>query len=124
VTFYVHEHNHVVPHSAFCEQTPDEMYFGTAEAVPEALTSRAAAARRARMEANRSALCTTCRPSAPHDRPAANCCPDRTLVRLDGDPQGEADARGPSKLRADPCPGSDSPFIDHISFLEWRELAR
>jgi hypothetical protein len=60
VTFYVHEHNHVLPHSAFCGQTPDEMYFGTGEAVPGELTSRAATARRARMEANRSALCTTC----------------------------------------------------------------
>jgi transposase InsO family protein len=60
VTFYVHQHNHVLPHSAFCGQTPDEMYFGTGEAVPGELTSRAATARRARMEANRSALCTTC----------------------------------------------------------------
>jgi transposase InsO family protein len=60
VTFYVHEHNHVLPHSAFRGQTPDEMYFGSGEAVPGELTSRAAAARRARMEANRGALCTTC----------------------------------------------------------------
>jgi hypothetical protein len=29
VAFYVHEHNHVLPHSAFQGQTPDEMYFGT-----------------------------------------------------------------------------------------------
>ena len=61
VTFYVHEHNQVLPHSAFRGQTPDEMYFGTGEAVPEDLTSRATAARRARQEANRSASCTTCR---------------------------------------------------------------
>jgi transposase InsO family protein len=27
VAFYVHEHNHVLPHSAFRGQTPDEMYF-------------------------------------------------------------------------------------------------
>ena len=27
VTFYVHQHNHVLPHSAFRGQTPDEMYF-------------------------------------------------------------------------------------------------
>ena len=59
VTFYVHEHNHVLPHSAFRGQTPNEMYFGTGEAVPRDLTSRAAAARRARLEANRSASCTT-----------------------------------------------------------------
>jgi hypothetical protein len=29
VTFYVDEHNRVLPHSAFRGQTPDEMYFGT-----------------------------------------------------------------------------------------------
>ena len=60
VTFYVDEHNRVLPHSAFRGQTPDEMYFGTGDAVPADLTSRAAAARRARVEANRSAACQTC----------------------------------------------------------------
>jgi hypothetical protein len=30
VTFYVHEHNHVLPHSAFQGQTPDEMYLAPA----------------------------------------------------------------------------------------------
>ena len=63
VEFYVQEHNRVLPHSAFHGQTPDEMYFGTGDAVPADLTSRAAAARRARVEANRSAACETC-PSA------------------------------------------------------------
>jgi hypothetical protein len=33
VAFYVHEHNHVLPHSAFRGQTPDEMYFGTGDAL-------------------------------------------------------------------------------------------
>jgi putative transposase len=60
VTFYVHEHNHVLPHSAFRGQTPDEMYFGTGETVPGDLTSRATAARRARIEANRATSCRTC----------------------------------------------------------------
>ena len=60
VTFYVHQHNHVLPHSAFRGQTPDEMYFGTGDAVPADLASLAAAARRARVEANRSASCETC----------------------------------------------------------------
>ena len=60
VEFYVQEHNHVLPHSAFCGQTPDEMYFGTGDAVRVDLTSRAAAARRVRAEANRSATCGTC----------------------------------------------------------------
>ena len=60
VAFYVDEHNRVLPHSAFRGQTPDEMYFGTGDAIPADLTSRAAAARRARVEANRSASCATC----------------------------------------------------------------
>jgi transposase InsO family protein len=60
VAFYVHEHNRVLPHSAFRGQTPDEMCFGTGDAVPADLLSRAVAARRARMEANRSATCETC----------------------------------------------------------------
>jgi putative transposase len=60
VAFYVHEHNRVLPHSAFRGQTPDEMYVGTGDAVPADLTSRAAAARRARVEANRSAACGRC----------------------------------------------------------------
>ena len=60
VTFYVDEHNRVLPHSAFRGQTPDEMYFGMGDAVSTDLTSSAAAARRARGEANRSASCETC----------------------------------------------------------------
>jgi putative transposase len=60
VEFYVQEHNRVLPHSAFHGQTPDEMYFGTGGAVPADLMSRAGAARRTRVEANRSALCATC----------------------------------------------------------------
>ena len=57
VEFYVQEHNGVLPHSAFRGQTPDEMYFGTGDAVPADLTAHAAAARRARVEANRAAAC-------------------------------------------------------------------
>jgi transposase InsO family protein len=60
VAFYVDEHNRVLPHSAFRGQTPDEMYFGTGDGVPADLTVRAATARRARVEANRSTSCETC----------------------------------------------------------------
>jgi putative transposase len=60
VAFYVHEYKAVLPHSAFRGQTPDEIYFGTGDAVPADLTSRTAAARRARVEANRSTSCETC----------------------------------------------------------------
>jgi hypothetical protein len=60
VAFYVDEHNRVLPHSAFRGQMPDEMYFGTGDAMSAELASRATAARRARGEANRSASCATC----------------------------------------------------------------
>jgi transposase InsO family protein len=60
VEFYVQQHNRVLPHSAFSGQTPDEMYFGTGDTVPVDLTARAAAARQARVAANRSAKCGTC----------------------------------------------------------------
>jgi hypothetical protein len=43
VAFYVDEHNRLLPHSAFRGQTPDEMYYGTADTVPTDLTSGAAA---------------------------------------------------------------------------------
>jgi transposase InsO family protein len=60
VAFHVHEHDHVLPHSAFRGQTADEMYFGIGDAVPADLSARAADARRARVAANRSASCQTC----------------------------------------------------------------
>jgi transposase InsO family protein len=60
VAFYVEEHNHVLPHSAFRGQTPDETYFGTGDAILADLRSRAAAARHARVAANQSTSCETC----------------------------------------------------------------
>jgi transposase InsO family protein len=60
VEFYVQQHNRVLPHSAFRGQTPDEMYFGTGDAIPADLTARASAARWARAKANRSAACGMC----------------------------------------------------------------
>ena len=60
VAFYVDEHNRVLPHSAFVGQSPDEMYFGTRDAIPAELASRADAARRTRLQANRSVNCKTC----------------------------------------------------------------
>jgi transposase InsO family protein len=60
VAFYVDEHNRVLPHSALRGQTPDELYFGTGDTIEADLTSRGAAARLARVKANRSASCPTC----------------------------------------------------------------
>ena len=60
VAFYVDEHNRVLPHSAFGGQTPDEMYYRTGDEIPAALAARAGAARRARLQANRSVSCDVC----------------------------------------------------------------
>ena len=63
VAFYVDQHNRVLAHSVFHRQTPEEMYLGTGDAVPADPESRAAAAHRTHVEANRSASCEIC-PSA------------------------------------------------------------
>lgn len=60
VAFYVDEHNRVIPHAAFRGLTPDEMYFGTAGPDSSDLSSRMAAARVARLQANRAACCPVC----------------------------------------------------------------
>ncbi len=53
VQFYVDEHNTRLPHSAFSGQTPDEMYFGTGDHLPNELENSRKAARQARLKANR-----------------------------------------------------------------------
>ena len=60
VAFYVHEHNTRLPHSAFRGQTPDEMYFGTGNHVPDKLEAARQAARQARAETNRKRTCRVC----------------------------------------------------------------
>lgn len=60
VTFYVDEHNARLPHSAFQGQTPDEMYYGTGNHIPDELDAAKKVARRARMLVNRTTSCQTC----------------------------------------------------------------
>jgi hypothetical protein len=60
VAFYVKEHNSRLPHSAFCGQTPDEMYFKTGESIPEELEAARQKARQARAETNRKRDCEAC----------------------------------------------------------------
>lgn len=60
VGFYVAEHNGRLPHSAFRGQTPDEVYFGTGDAVPGRLAAAREAARHDRLEFNRAQHCTVC----------------------------------------------------------------
>jgi putative transposase len=62
VAFYVEEHNAHLPHSAFRGQTPDEMYFGTGDRIPEVLDAAKKLARQSRMEVNRATSCPTCQP--------------------------------------------------------------
>ena len=63
VQFYVKEHNERLPHSAFRGQTPDEMYFGLGDEVPEELDAARKAARQERLEVNRALSCLTCDPT-------------------------------------------------------------
>jgi hypothetical protein len=60
VAFYVREHNTRLPHSAFRGQTPDEMYFGTGDHIPDELEVAKSNARQDRMALNRSLSCSTC----------------------------------------------------------------
>jgi transposase InsO family protein len=59
-TFYVDQHNRVVPHSAFKGRTPDEMHFGKGSDIPRQLSDARAVAREARMSANRAVRCSKC----------------------------------------------------------------
>jgi len=60
VAFYVQEHNTRLPHSAFDGQTPDEMYLGTGNEVPQILEATRKVARQARLQANRRTTCSYC----------------------------------------------------------------
>jgi transposase InsO family protein len=61
--FYVDQHNRVIPHSAFKGQTPDEMYFGQGNDIPNQLNDARAVARQARLVANRAVTCSKCAPT-------------------------------------------------------------
>jgi putative transposase len=66
VAFYVEQHNSVMPHSAFRGQTPDEVYFGTADALLDDLAEKRLAAREARIAANVAIQCEDCRTPPSH----------------------------------------------------------
>ncbi|MCH7708798.1 MAG: DDE-type integrase/transposase/recombinase [Myxococcales bacterium] len=67
VKFYVKEHNQRLPHSAFRGQTPDEMYFGKGDGIPDDLESARKAARTERLAVNRSLSCAVCESSPESD---------------------------------------------------------
>ena len=60
VAFYVDQHNSYLPHSAFRGQTPDEMYFGIGDNIPQQLEEARREARELRMATNRSKSCRVC----------------------------------------------------------------
>lgn len=60
VAKYVHEHNEVIPHSAFMGQTPSEVYSGQASDLPEHLSQKIKEAMKKRIEANRKMACEDC----------------------------------------------------------------
>lgn len=60
VTFYVHEHNSVMPHAAFKGETPDELYYGTRDGIVDELVRLREQARARRIAENRAAACGIC----------------------------------------------------------------
>jgi transposase InsO family protein len=60
VQFYVSEHNERIPHSAFKGQTPNEMYVGSGEKIPDQLNEHRVQARQTRIEENRARRCAVC----------------------------------------------------------------
>ncbi len=60
VAFYVAAHNSEIPHSAFRGQTPDDMYNGRGQGIPERLEGAKRQARAARLKANKAASCGIC----------------------------------------------------------------
>ena len=60
VTYYVEQHNVHMPHSAFQGETPDEMYFGKGDEIPQQLEDSRVAARESRLKLNRAQTCQTC----------------------------------------------------------------
>jgi hypothetical protein len=105
VAFYVDEHNRILPHSAFRGQTPDEMYFDTGAAIPADLTVRAAAARRARAEANRSVSCATC-PSVGKGRVTVRALANATARALGNEAERRVAEPRTSNGPIDPRSGS------------------
>jgi putative transposase len=60
IAFYVEAHNEVMPHSAFNGQTPNEVFFGTGDAVVAKLAAKRVQAQAKRMARNRSVGCGAC----------------------------------------------------------------
>ncbi len=64
VNSFVEAHNTQMSHAAFHGQTPDEMYFGTAPNLVDALAAARKEAQARRLAANRASSCDRCVPPA------------------------------------------------------------
>jgi len=60
VTFYVEQHNSVMPHASFNGQPPNEVFFLKGETVAAQLLKGRAEARQKRLAANRLPTFATC----------------------------------------------------------------
>ena len=60
VSYYVDQHNSVMPHAAFEGRTPDEVYFGQRPELEQELRDARRRARAERMAANKATACTEC----------------------------------------------------------------
>jgi hypothetical protein len=65
VAFCVEQHNRHLPPSAFQGQTPDEMYWGTGDGIPEKLKAAQLQARELRLKTNRERNCHMCLQATP-----------------------------------------------------------
>jgi len=66
VEFYVREHNMVIPRAVLRGRTPDEVYSGQAEDLPDKLVSLRQQARVARVTDNRAKACGLCQATRPN----------------------------------------------------------
>ena len=60
IAFCVQQHHQVMPHGAFQGQTPDEVFAGTGDQIPQQLARHRHTARRERIETNRRLNCRSC----------------------------------------------------------------
>jgi putative transposase len=81
ISCYGSEHNTKMPHSALHAQTPDEIYFGRGDHVPDQLAEARHIARQVRLETNRKLSCEACR------SPTSAVGPSEVLPPEKGEPQ-------------------------------------
>jgi putative transposase len=64
VAFYINQHNSYLHRSAFKDETPDELYFGTGDNIPKKQDAAKSEARELRLKSNRERNCHVCLQSA------------------------------------------------------------